>query len=313
MDRSREARRDGAKSPPPSASRLTFKGRRGNRRKTQAEPIWAKLPKPAAIADACTRVLRRSVPALIGLAVIGTVSGTAWAGYRFVTHSPRFAITTIDVSGNRQVTTEEILGTLPAHDGDNVFEVDLDAVTRAVKKNPWIASAEAHRVLPHTIAITVREHVATAVVELGGLYLADAGGHPFKKAELSVEDGAGLPIVTGLDREQWHANPDGGAAQVRDALDVLARWNENADRPSIGEVHLDPHGNLTLVTYEHAIKIQLGVADTSFTRSLLAARLATFDATWSELSGDERSRMRAIHLDAHSDQVTVAFAPEKVQ
>ncbi|HUS29541.1 MAG TPA: FtsQ-type POTRA domain-containing protein [Kofleriaceae bacterium] len=253
-------------------------------------------------------MLRRSVPALIGLAVLGTVGGTAWAGYRFVTHSPRFAVTTIDVTGNRQVTTDEIMGSLPAHAGDNVFSVDLDAVSRAVKTNPWIAQAEAHRVLPHTIAISVREHVAAAVVELSGLYLADEQGHPFKKADLTIDEGAGLPIITGLDRAQYGANPDAGAAQVRSALDALARWNENGDRPSIGELHLDPHGNLTLVTYEHAIKIQLGVPN-----DFLAMRLATFDATWNELSSSERSRMRAIHLDAHSDQVTVAFAPEKDQ
>jgi cell division protein FtsQ len=308
MDRSREGRRDGAKAAPPSASRLTFKGRRGNRRKTQSGSVWSKLPKPAAIADVCSRVLRRSVPALIGLAVLGTVGGTAWAGYRFVTHSPRFAITNIEVSGNRQVAAGDLLANLPAHAGDNVFEVDLDAVTRAVKTNPWIASAEAHRVLPHTISISVREHVAAAVVELSGLYLADADGHPFKKADLTVEDGAGLPIITGLDRAQWNANPDAGSSQVRAALDALAAWNENSERPSIGELHLDPHGSLTLVTYEHAIKIQLGIPN-----DLLAMRLATFDATWSELSNDERSRMRAIHLDAHSDQVTVAFAPEKDQ
>src|ERR1041385_7435233 len=104
MDRSR---RDGEKLPP-AASRLTVKPRRGNnRKKTQPGSLWARLPKPALIADACSRVLRRSVPALIALAILGTLGGTAWAGYRFVTHSQRFAITTIDVSGNRQVTRSE--------------------------------------------------------------------------------------------------------------------------------------------------------------------------------------------------------------
>ena len=309
MDRSREARRDGAKQSPPPASRLTFKARRGNRRKTQSGSLWSKLPKPGALADACSRVLRRSVPALIALAILGTVGGTAWAGYRFVTHSQRFAITTIEVSGNRQVSTDEITANVPAHVGDNVFGVDLDAVTRTVKQNPWIATADVRRVLPHTIAITVREHVASAVVQLDGLYLVDDTGHPFKKADLSAEDGAGLPIITGLDRATYRANPDGGAKQVRDALAALTRWQENSERPAIGEVHLDAHGSLTLVTYEHAITIQLGALD-----DFLSTRFATFDATWGELSSDERSRMRAIHLDAHSDQVTVAFAPaEKAQ
>jgi cell division septal protein FtsQ len=314
MDRSREARRDGAKQAPPSASRLTFKGRRGNRRKAQTGSLWSKLPKPAVIADACSRVLRRSVPALIALAIFGMVGGTAWAGYRFVTHSQRFAVTTIDVSGNRQVSSDEITANVPAHVGDNVFGVNLDAISRMVKQNPWIASVDVRRVLPHTISISVRERVATAIVELNGLYLVDETGHPFKKAELSADEGAGLPIVTGLDRTTFNANPDGGAAQVRSALAALARWQENSERPSIGEVHLDAHGSLTLVTYEHAIAIQLGaIPETGDDIATSRTRLATFDATWGELSSDERSRMRAIHLDAHSDQVTVAFAPEKAQ
>ena len=67
--------------------------------------------------------------------------------------------------------------------------------------------------------------------------------------------------------------------------------------------HLDAHGALTLITYEQAIAIQLGdVGDK------LADRMKTFDATWTELTSAERARTRAIHLDARSDQVTVAFA-----
>lgn len=310
MDRSREGRRDGAKQPrpkPPSSSRLTFKAR-GNRRK-QTGSVWSRLPKPAVIADACGRALRRSVPALIGMGVLAAVGGTAWAGYRFVTTSPRFAITNIEVTGNRQLQADQIVASLPAHVGDNVFATDLDGVVRELRQNPWVEHAEARRVLPHTLSIVIREHVPTAVVELGGLYLVDSAGHPFKHADLAVDDGAGLPIITGLDRAAFNASPDVTAAQIRSALDALARWRDTADRPSIGELHLSPHGALTLVTYEHAISIQLGTPDAT-----LVNRFATFDATWAELSESERQRTRAIHLDAKSDQVTVAFAtPEKVQ
>ena len=216
------------------------------------------MPKPSLLADACGRALRRSVPALIGLGVIATVSGTAWAGYRFVTTSSQFAITSIDVNGNQQLTDEQVRALVTARVGDNVFETNLDAVTRELRENPWVAAAEAHRVLPHTIVIDVREHVATSVVQLGGLYLVDADGHPFKRAELGTDDGVGLPIITGLDRDAYVANPAGTAAQIRAAMDALNRWRSAADRPSIGEVHLDTHGALTLVTYEQAISIQLG-------------------------------------------------------
>jgi len=304
MDRSRRAGAKETRPQPPAASRLTVKARPNRRKAAPRGSLWSRLPRPAVIADACGRALRRSVPALIGLFVIASVSFAAWAGYRFVTTSSRFAVTTIEVNGNQVVSDDQILAALPVRIGDNVFGANLDAIVAALHENPWIAHAEAHRVLPHAIVIDVREHTAAALVQLGSLYLADADGHPFKRAELDGDDGAGLPIITGLPRDAYLANPAGTAAQVKSAMAALAAWRTETERPSIGEVHFDMHGALTLVTYEQAIAIQLGDVDQD-----LAKRMQTFDATWAELSSAERARTRAIHLDARSDQVTVAFAP----
>jgi cell division protein FtsQ len=295
-------RRVAKQQQPPASSRLTVKAR-PNRRLKQGS-IWARLPRPPVIADACGRALRRSLPALIGAGVLVAVGGTAWAGYRFVTTSDRFAITTIEVHGAEKASPDALIASLPAKRGDNMFSASLDAITSEVRANPWIASAEVHRELPHTIVIDVREHVPTALVQLGGLYLVDADGHPFKRAELATDDGAGLPIITGLERTAYSADPAGTAANIRNALGALAHWRDEADRPSIGEVHLDTHGGLTLVTYENAIAIQLGPID-----STLALRMQTFDATWAELSPTERARARAIHLDTRPDHVTVALHP----
>jgi cell division protein FtsQ len=191
-----------------------------------------------------------------------------------------------------------------------VFSTDLDTVVAEVRANPWIASAVAHRELPHTLVIDVREHEPAALVDLGGLYLVDADGHPFKRAELGADDGAGLPVITGLDRTAFVTNPQGSAAAIRGALATLGRWRSEPERPSVGEIHLGAHHALTLVTYEHAISIQLGVPAPGHDDGL-GLRMQTFDATWSELSPNERARTRAIHLDARPDHVTVSLAPEK--
>lgn len=257
-----------------------------------------------AIADACGRALRRSLPAVIAIVVLAAIGGTAWAGYRFVTTSPRFAVAEIQVNGNQVLSTDQVRASLPVRIGDNVFEADLDAVVEALRANPWIASASAHRMLPHTIVVEIREHVPAAIVQLGSLYLVDAEGHPFKRAELDTDECAGLPVITGLDRRAYLAAPAATAQQIQTALAALDQWRAEPERPSIGEVHLDPHGALTLVTYEQAISIQLGDLDDG-----LAERMKTFDAAWAELTSAERARTRAIHLDARSDQVTVAFAP----
>src|SRR5262245_49018659 len=185
MDRSRRPGATSslsATSPPPS-SRLTV--RRKNRRRPGA--LWTRLPKPRAIADACGRALRRSLPAAAAVAAIAALSGAAWAGHRWMTSSSRFAITEISIRGTHHLREDELRAQLPVHGGDNVF-ADLGGIAQAVRANPWVASADVHRILPHTITIDVREHAAAAVIELselgelGELYLLNAAGRPFKRA-----------------------------------------------------------------------------------------------------------------------------------
>lgn len=268
------------------------------------------------IANACGRALRRSLPAMIGLVVVGAVGGTAWAGYRFVTTSARFAITSIEVHGNRHVDPDQVRAALPIAVGDNVFAANVDSLTRGLAANPWIADASAHRILPHTLVIEIREHEAAAVAELGGLYLVDATGHPFKRV---ADDGVGvgMPIVTGLDRAAYLADPEATARAITSALGALTLWKTDPSRPSIGEVHVDLHGALTLHTYDSATAIQLGTPEmehgaltsTRGPNAGLAARMHTFDVAWAQLDDAERVRARAIHLDPRLDHVTVAFSP----
>jgi cell division septal protein FtsQ len=256
------------------------------------------------IADACGRALRRSIPAAAVVVAGVAITGGLWAGYRWVMTSPRFAITAITVTGNHHVDADQLRGALPLHVGDSVF-ADLTKVSRVAFASPWVASVEVHRILPHTIAIELHEHRAAAIVQLGELYLADGTGHPFKRADPEeLGETGGLPVITGLDRAGFAANPDATATTVREAIAAFDGW-KLAGRPPIGEVHVDPHGSLTLHTYDQAIAIQLGALGPE-----LAARMHTFDAAWASLSEAERTRTRAIHLDARPDHVTVAFSKD---
>ena len=284
---------------PPAQSRLTLRPARNRRRQGS---LWSRLPRPGAIADACGRAVRRSLPAVAALAVLAALGGGLWQGYRWLTHSPRFAITEIAIQGAHRVDVDTLRAALPIHLGDNAF-VGLADIARAVRDQPWVAAVEVRRVLPHTIAIAIREHVAAAVAELGDLYLVDAGGRPFKRAELDAGEADGLPIITGLTRAAFAADPDAAGAAIADALTALARWRAAA-RPAIGELHIDAHGAITLHTYAPAIAIQLGAPGDA------GDRIPAFDTAWAGLSDAERARTRAIHLDARPDHVTVAFAKD---
>jgi hypothetical protein len=92
------------------------------------------------------------------------------------------------------------------------------------------------------------------------------------------------------------------SAAVQGAIAAFERWRA-AGRPAIGEIHVGPHGALTLHTQGRAIAIQLGTDG-------LDARIRTFDTAWAGLSDAERARTRAIHIGARPDHVTVAFAKD---
>lgn len=296
MDRSR---RQGAKESatiPPSSSRLTFKAKRNRKR---IGPLWTRLPKPVVIADACGRALRRSLPALVGVGVLAAVGGSAWAGYRFVTTSPRFAITEIVVHGNQRLTSDDVSAALPVHVGDNVFASDLDSAMRALRADPWIATAHAYRVLPHTLSIEITEHVPVAIVELGERYLIDAQGHAFKRATPADD---GLIAITGVERIAYLADEVHGAEQLRAVLGALDGWHTNSERPTIDAAQLDSRGTLTLRTADGATAVELGAIDDA-----LAARMQIFDFVWASLTPGERATARVLHLDTRSDHVTVAF------
>lgn len=275
--------------------------------------MWARLPRPAALADACGRLVRRSLPAIAALAALAVVGGALSAGYRWLTRSPRFAITEIAVQGAHHVDPDALRARLPLRIGDNAF-ADLSAAARAAGADPWIAAVEVRRMLPHTIVVEIREHTAAAVAALGALgddaldpkelYLLDAAGRPFKRAALDAGEADGLPIITGLGRAAFAADPAAAEATLAAAIATVDRWRA-AHRPALGEVHLDPHGAATLHTYDPAIAIQLGPLGEAD-----GPRLQAFDAAWAGLTDTERARTRAIHLGARPDHVTVAFATD---
>jgi cell division protein FtsQ len=302
MDRYRRQGANGARPAiaPPASSRLTVRKLK-NRRRPGA--VWSRVPRPRAIADACGRALRRSLPAVAAVVALAVVGGIVWAAHHWMTTSSRFAIAAITIEGSHRIDPDEIRAQLPVRVGDNVF-VDLARVAGAVRAHPWIAGAEVHRRLPNTLVIEIREHAAAAVLAIGELYLVDAAGRPFKRAAIETGEAEGLPLLTGIDRATYIDHPDVAAAIARDAIAAFERWR-GAARPAIGEIHVDSHRAVTLHTRDRAVAIQLGALG-----SELAARMRTFDTAWAALSDDERTRARAVHVDARPDHVTVAFAKD---
>src|SRR5262249_52500542 len=169
---------------------------------------------------------------------------------------PRFALREVRVAPAKHVRRDEVVALAAVAPGDALLAVDTDAVAARAATHPWVASARVRRELPSALVIDVVERRAAAVGLLGALYLLDETGHPFKRATL--EEAVGLPVLTGVAREQYTAHRAATEAAFREALDLLARYQAPGRRPGLSEVHIDPRFGYSLVLFEGGGEIRLG-------------------------------------------------------
>jgi cell division protein FtsQ len=254
----------------------------------------------------CRRAGRAALPGAITVAAVAAAGGLLFLGYRWLTASPRFALASVEVRGARELPEAEIERAVAPEIGANLFSLPLDTIERRLRTEPWVADVAVRRRLPDRLVVDIEEREAAAVVDLDGLYLADASGRVFKRADVARGEAVGLPVVTGIGRDAYRRRPDDARARIREALAAAAAYDEGRGRPPLGEVHDDTHRGITLYTRRPVVALRVGHAGAAELRR----RLAVFDAAWAALAPTERAAVSAIHLDREGAPVraTVAFA-----
>ncbi len=109
------------------------------------------------------------------LLVSGTSAGL-WEGYRRLLRLPYFRVAEIQVEGNLQVATQDIIAGVGLAPDTSILEVDLRSLAVHVLENPWIKEASVRRHLPLSLTIQVVERMAEAVFIADRRYLLSADG-----------------------------------------------------------------------------------------------------------------------------------------
>src|SRR5580700_8755563 len=124
-----------------------------------------------------------------------------------------FRIAAISLSGEKEVSREEVLTTAGVTGRASLLFLDADAARARLMANPWIADAAVLKLYPDRLQITITERVAFALWQKDGrLSVIAADGtvlQPFVENRY-----LGLPLVVGRDAER----------QAKDFLAVVDRY-----------------------------------------------------------------------------------------
>ncbi len=264
-----------------------------NRRRVDKDP-----------AESRRRLARTISHVLPPLAAATLVAGAGWLLWAQVGRGDLLRIRELRFEGLSRATAQELTELSPVQRGDHLLAVDPALVEDALRRHPWVASAEVRRTLPPALEIKIVERRAAAIVDLGALYLVDTSGEVFKRARPG--DGLDLPVVTGLGREGWIERRAEAEPLLRGALALLDRWAERGldRRAPISEIHVSADYGTTLWVGPDGMEIRLGQGSLPEKLGRLERVLAAVEA--------EGKRAEVLHLEnrRRPDWVAVRLAGE---
>ena len=176
-----------------------------------------------------------------------------------ITQWDHFNAQTIQITGNRHLTDDEVLELAGIHRGQNILAVNLGLARRRLISHGWIADAAVNRKLPAGLGIEIRERTPAAVLDLGPGFLMDARGTVFKK--LGRGESGGLPVVSGLLYADLAAGEQPVTPLMRAVVNLLAMSRGSAaviPEKRLKKIIADRETGLTLTMAGRLTTIKIG-------------------------------------------------------
>jgi cell division protein FtsQ len=195
-----------------------------------------------------------------GVAIVVCASvAVAWGAHRYALTTPRFAVRSVEIEGNRRKSDAQILELAGLSPGTNLFAIDLSGAERRLLEDPWIKQAKITRQLPGTLQIHLGEREPAALAVIGGLlYLLTPAGEPFKQVESG--DPVDLPVVTGIEPAELGRDRARAVERLGTAVQVLRHYERIPMSQAFPaqEVHLTDGGDVVLTVGKQGVTLHLG-------------------------------------------------------
>ena len=187
------------------------------------------------------------------LFLVGVSVGLMY-GYRLLTTSAYFSLTTVEIQGNSRLGSREILESVDLEEGANILALSIDAIEETLSLNPWVEEVSVKRVLPGTLVIGVKEKVpAFWLLHEGKLHYADALG----RIIAPVEPGkfASLPML------EVEPGAEDATAALPDLLKSLKESHLPLNLASVSWVRLSAARGVEVYVDDRRLKISIGLEE----------------------------------------------------
>ena len=152
------------------------------------------------------RLARRSGAWLcVGLLVVA-LGGALASGGRWLLTAPRFAVEGVEVTGQSQLSVDDVVAASGLAPGQNLFQLDARRAVAGVEALPMVRRAELVRAFPNRVTLLVEERQPFVLVHAGGLhrpaggfYWMDEQGVPLGPETRAVALDAPLVSAAGAD------------------------------------------------------------------------------------------------------------------
>jgi cell division protein FtsQ len=173
-----------------------------------------------------------------------------------------YAVKTIEVTSDGNLTREAILRAADVAEGKNIFSISLPKVQEQLAALPQVEESRIQRILPNKLVISVQERRPVAWVvppdtnvgsfNFESAYLVDRRGILLKTKSLAPEY-LGLPLIIGVDTSNCQAGQPLEQDDVKAALDLIRASGEILQgRFQIQSIDVSKGYCLTVTDKQHA-------------------------------------------------------------
>jgi cell division protein FtsQ len=187
------------------------------------------------------------MPALkIGL-VAGLLGALVWSKVKttdLLQQMSGLTLAKISVEGTHYLSEDQVAQAAKAPLGENMFKLDLSAISSQVGSLSWVKRVFVERRLPKSLLISVVERKPAALLDHGDLYAVDNEGRILSPSQ--ALSGVDLPLLSGLDFTPDAVGTTRAAARLKPALDFLAflQKQDGSMAQDVSEVNLGEPGCL---------------------------------------------------------------------